>query len=212
MKSFTLINRLASLILVCIFSLSITLAQEIPAAQAPVALAPAAPEKPYFRTEASLSTGVLYSWERVTYGGMVGLGVLFPFNLYTGVELSGFYGNTASFNVLNENTKQMERIWYNQDHVHASAIVQVGYDIGIGTAFTLRPYVGASHIFRYYAARDERVYFSSNSWAEPSPTQFIWTSEGFVGLLASYHLTETLRLGINLRTNVSALLTLQYHL
>jgi hypothetical protein len=212
MKSFILALRLASLIFACIFSISTANISTALAQEAPTALASAALEKPYFRTEASVSAGVLHSWGRTMYGGTVGLGVLFPFNLYAGVELTGFYGNADAFNVANQSTKQMELFWYTQDHVHASAIMQVGYDIGIGSAFTLRPYLGASQIFRYYAARDERVYFSPTSWAEPSPTQFVWTSEGFVGLLASYHLTETLRLGINLRTNVSALLTLQYRL
>jgi hypothetical protein len=207
MKSFILALRLASLILACVLSTLTIVAQEIPASQTPTVV-----EKPYFRPEASISAGVLHSWGRTVFGTTVGLGVLFPFNLYAGVELTGFYGNADAFNVANQSTNQMELFWYTQDHVHASAIMQIGYDIGIGSAFTLRPYLGASQIFRYYAARNERVYFSPTSWAEPSPTQFIWTSEGFVGLLASYYLTETLRLGINLRTNVSALLTLQYRL
>jgi hypothetical protein len=211
MKSFIFISRLASLIFACVFSISTAnistaFAQEIPAAQVS-----AAPEKPFLRPEVSVSLGVNYYWSRTSFGGATTFGVLFPFNLYVGLELSGFYSDASYITRWDQDAQQTQYIRYKQDHTHIALLGQLGYDIELGSAFTIRPYLMFGRNVRYYGAFD-RIVLSSNSWIEPTPAQIYTDLELTPGLLASYHINEKLRLGINLRTNVSALLTLQYRL
>jgi hypothetical protein len=210
MKSFIFISRLASLIFACVFSISTAnistaFAQEIPAAQVS-----AAPEKPFLRPEVSVSLGVNYYWSRTSFGGATTFGVLFPFNLYVGLELSGFYSGDFHYTIWDQDAQQTKYIPIKDDYTHVTLLGQLGYDIELGSAFTLRPYLMFGRNVRYYSGFD-RVVLSPTSWIK-AEAQLYSDLELSPGLLASYHLTETLRLGINLRTNVSALLTLQYRL
>jgi hypothetical protein len=159
--------------------------------------------------ETSLNFGVNQTYEVTTFGGTINAGFVFPFNLYAGLELSGFYGNGRYATVTNQQIGQISVVRYTQDNSQIGGFFQLGYEIPLGSSFQIRPYLSVGRQLRSVGATG-KVMLGEDVWFEPKAAWQTMETIGFVGVLASYNISNQLFVGVNLRTTAAAMCTIGY--